>query len=40
MVRYPTDHVHYTPEDARRAAAKIIGDVPRLRTLRGPAAGG
>jgi hypothetical protein len=39
-VRLRTDHVHYTPEGARRAAEKIIGDVPRLRTLRGPAAGG
>jgi hypothetical protein len=36
-VRLRTDRVHYTPEGARRAAEKILTDVPGLRTLHGPA---
>jgi hypothetical protein len=36
-VRLRSDNVHYTPEGARRGAAKIIDDVAILRTLHGPA---
>jgi hypothetical protein len=36
-VRLRTDHIHYTPEGARRAAEKIMNDVAALRTLHGPA---
>jgi hypothetical protein len=37
-VRLRSDNVHFTPEGARRAGEKIMNDVERLRTLRGPAA--
>jgi hypothetical protein len=39
-VRLRSDSLHYTPEGARRAAARIVQDVPPLRDLRGPAAPG
>ena len=36
-VQLRPDHVHYTPEGARRAVEKIMNDVAELRTLHGPA---
>lgn len=36
-VRLRTDHVHYTPEGARRAVGRIFDEVAGLRTLHGPA---
>ncbi len=33
-VRLRTDHVHYTPEGARRAIARILTDVPALKNIR------
>jgi hypothetical protein len=38
-VQLRTDHVHYTPEGARRAIAKIMADAAVLKKLHGPVTG-
>ena len=33
-VRLRSDHLHYTPEGARRAITQILTDAPALKNLR------